>query len=50
MGVDLFEDIRGICENSPFNKQLGIKLEKIEEGSVVYSLATTPLHLSLIHI
>lgn len=39
--------MREIYENSPFNNYLGFKLEKFEEGSVVYSLKTTPSHLNV---
>jgi uncharacterized protein (TIGR00369 family) len=45
--VDTFENMREIYENSPFNKYLGLKLEKFEEGAVVYSLKITPSHLNV---
>ncbi|MGX9135137.1 PaaI family thioesterase [Rummeliibacillus sp. JY-2-4R] len=38
------EELRKIYESSPFNNFLGIKLEKYEEGSVVYSIKITPNH------
>ena len=39
--------MREIYENSPFNKYIGLKLEKFEVGAVVYSLKTTPSHLNV---
>jgi uncharacterized protein (TIGR00369 family) len=42
--VDLMEDMRKIYESSPFNNHIGIKLEKFEEGAVVYSIKVEPHH------
>lgn len=41
------EEIRKIYESSPFNNHLGIRLEKFEEGSVIYSIKITPSHLNV---
>lgn len=38
------DELKEIYETSPFNNYLGIKLEKYEEGSVVYSIKVTPDH------
>ncbi len=38
------DELKEIYESSPFNNYLGIKLEKYEEGSVVYSIKVTPDH------
>ncbi len=38
------DELKEIYESSPFNNHLGIKLEKYEEGSVVYSIKVTPDH------
>jgi uncharacterized protein (TIGR00369 family) len=45
--VDSFEEMREIYENSPFNNYLGIKLEKFEEGAIVYTLNITQSHLNV---
>lgn len=42
--MESVEDVREAFESSPFNNFLGIKLEKFEEGSVVYSIKVTPNH------
>lgn len=47
MLVESMDNIRQIYDSSPFNKFLGIKLEKFEEGSVIYSLKITPSHLNV---
>ncbi len=47
--MDAIEEIRDIYKNSPFNKYLGIELEKFEEGNVVYSLIAAPELLNINH-
>jgi uncharacterized protein (TIGR00369 family) len=41
------ENITNIFENTPFNKHLGIKFEKIEEDSMVCSIKITTSHLNV---
>ena len=47
--IDTIEDIRKTFEGSPFNNFIGIKLEKFEEGEVVYSLKIEPNHQNVNH-
>ncbi len=49
MSINTIEDIRKIYESSPFNNLIGIKLEKFEEGEVVYSLKIEPHHHNVNH-
>lgn len=44
MAVQSMEELRKVYESSPFNNYIGIKLEKFEEGAVVYSLKVGPNH------
>jgi acyl-CoA thioesterase len=44
MNMESMEDMRAIYESSPYNNFLGIKLEKFEVGSVIYSIEVTPNH------
>ena len=44
MVTDSIEDLRKIYEGSPFNNFIGIKLERYEEGNVIYSLKIEPHH------
>ena len=47
MNTESLEEQRKIYENSPFNNYLGIKLEALEEGSVIYTLEINPSHLNV---
>ena len=44
MVTETIEDLRGIYTGSPFNNFIGIKLEELEEGYVVYSLKIASHH------
>lgn len=44
MEIEPIEELREIYKGSPFNNYIGIKLEKFEEGHVVYSLKIEPHH------
>ena len=47
MKIESLEEQRKIYENSPFNNHLGIKLEKLEGDSVIYTLEINPTHLNV---
>ena len=44
MVTDTIKDLRDIYGKSPFNNFVGIQLEELEEGYVVYSLKIRPDH------
>ena len=44
MVTDTIEDLKDIYGSSPFNNFIGIKLEELEEGYVVYSLKIATHH------
>lgn len=45
--MESIENIKQIFENSGFNNHLGMKLEKLDEGSAVYSITVQPFHLNV---
>ena len=44
VAADTMEELRKIYESSPFNNDLGIRLESFEEGAVCYSLMVSHRH------
>lgn len=47
MNIESLEEQRKIYGNSPFNNHLGIKLDTLEEGTVIYTLEINPMHLNV---
>lgn len=45
--MESLEDLKQIFESGSFNHYIGLKIEKVEEGSVLYTITIQPHHLNV---